>query len=78
MLGDYIDRGSDSRGVIEFLMTLQRWSPDEIVCLRGNHEDLLLAALESKDAELSWLSNGADATLASYRVSTRRIFPLLT
>jgi serine/threonine protein phosphatase 1 len=75
MLGDYIDRGSDSRGVIEFLMTLQRSSPDEIVCLRGNHEDLLLAALESKDAEFSWLSNGADATLASYRVSSTKDLP---
>lgn len=39
-LGDYIDRGPDSRGVIEFLIDLQKWSPDEIICLRGNHEDL--------------------------------------
>lgn len=40
-LGDYIDRGPDSRGVLDFLIDLQTWSPDEIVCLRGNHEDLL-------------------------------------
>src|ERR1700730_13190781 len=37
-LGDYIDRGPDSRGVIDFLIDLQTWSPDEIVCLMGNHE----------------------------------------
>lgn len=67
-LGDYIDRGPDSRGVIEFLIDLQKWSSDTIICLRGNHEDLLLAALEGNDAELNWLANGADATLDSYRV----------
>ncbi|MBM7486706.1 serine/threonine protein phosphatase 1 [Bradyrhizobium sp. USDA 3686] len=68
-LGDYIDRGPDSRGVIEFLMDLQKWSPDEIICLRGNHEDLLLNALEGEDAENSWLLNGGSATLYSYRAS---------
>jgi serine/threonine protein phosphatase 1 len=75
-VGDYIDRGPDSRGVIEFLMTLQKWSPDEIICLRGNHEDLLLAALEGEDAELNWLSNGADTTLHSYRASQAIDLPL--
>jgi serine/threonine protein phosphatase 1 len=75
MLGDYIDRGPDSRGVIDFLINLQKWSPDEVICLRGNHEDLLLAALENEDAELSWLSNGADATLHSYRASRARDLP---
>jgi serine/threonine protein phosphatase 1 len=68
-LGDYIDRGPDSRGVIDFLINLQKWSPDEIVCLKGNHEDMLLDALEGEDAELNWLSNGGDATLHSYRAS---------
>lgn len=75
MLGDYIDRGPDSRGVIEFLMNLQQWSPDQIICLRGNHEDLLLAALEGDDAESNWVSNGGDATLRSYRVSHARNLP---
>jgi len=31
-LGDYIDRGPDSRGVLDLLIDLQKWSPDEIVC----------------------------------------------
>jgi hypothetical protein len=35
LLGDYIDRGPDSRGVIDFLIDLRKWSSDEIVCLRG-------------------------------------------
>lgn len=68
-LGDYIDRGPDSRGVIEFLIDLQKWSPDQMICLRGNHEDLLLAALEGEDAKLSWVSNGGDCTLKSYKVA---------
>ncbi|MBR0860672.1 serine/threonine protein phosphatase [Bradyrhizobium diazoefficiens] len=75
-LGDYIDRGPDSRGVIEFLMDLQKWSPDEIICLRGNHEDLLLAALEGEDAELNWRQNGAQSTLNSYNARSPRDIPL--
>ena len=41
-LGDYIDRGPDSRGVLDYLIDLQKWSPDEIICLLGNHEAMLL------------------------------------
>jgi serine/threonine protein phosphatase 1 len=74
-LGDYIDRGPDSRGVIDFLINLQKYSPDEIICLRGNHEDLLLAALESEDAELHWRQNGAAATLKSYRAQSPADIP---
>ncbi|MBR1232082.1 metallophosphoesterase family protein [Bradyrhizobium sp. AUGA SZCCT0182] len=75
LLGDYIDRGHDSRGVIDFLLQLQRWSPDEFVFLRGNHEDLLLAALDGNDAEVHWLSNGGDATLRSYQASCASELP---
>ncbi|MGJ4899128.1 metallophosphoesterase family protein [Bradyrhizobium oligotrophicum] len=74
-LGDYVDRGPDSRGVIDYLIDLQKWSPDEIICLRGNHEDLLLAALEGEDAELNWRQNGAHSTLKSYRVTAPRELP---
>jgi serine/threonine protein phosphatase 1 len=75
MLGDYVDRGPDSRGVIDFLVDLQKWSPDQIICLRGNHEDLLLAALEGEDAEMNWLSNGGEATLRSYEASRATDIP---
>jgi len=66
-LGDYIDRGPDSRAVVETLIDLQRSLPGRVVCLRGNHEVLLLDALAKDDMSL-WLFNGADATLASYGV----------
>jgi serine/threonine protein phosphatase 1 len=73
-LGDYIDRGPDSRGVVERLMELQQQLPDRVVCLRGNHEALLLEALATGDMRL-WLYNGADTTLASYRVDDIAALP---
>jgi serine/threonine protein phosphatase 1 len=60
-LGDYIDRGPESRGVIECLVGL----PGAPVFLKGNHEDLLLNALAGED-EATWLLNGGYTTLLSY------------
>jgi serine/threonine protein phosphatase 1 len=65
-VGDYIDRGPDSRGVVETLLTLQRDDP-RVICLRGNHEALMLEALETGDEAL-WLLNGGGETLDSYDV----------
>src|SRR5215470_13453186 len=42
-IGDYIDRGPDSRGVLETLLALQK-SQGNVVFLRGNHEQLMLDA----------------------------------
>ena len=64
-LGDYIDRGPDSPGVIERLMA----GPPpgfEWICLRGNHEQQMLAFLDDPAAEAAWLRNGGLATLAAY------------
>jgi serine/threonine protein phosphatase 1 len=69
-LGDYIDRGQDSRGVLDLLIDLQKWSPDEIICLLGNHEDMLLAAIADEANEPRWLRNGGDQTLLSFRVAS--------
>jgi serine/threonine protein phosphatase 1 len=65
-LGDYVDRGPDSRRVIELLMNLQRVGP--VVCLKGNHEELMLkAVVERVEGTLPvWLENGGRATLRSY------------
>lgn len=63
-LGDYIDRGPDSRQVVERLIALKAERP-ETVLLRGNHEDMLLAALEGR-MSTTWLFNGGEATLRSY------------
>ncbi len=62
-LGDYVDRGPDSRGVIALLLEL----PGAPVFLKGNHDDLLLRALANdEDAIRTWLYNGGFATIESY------------
>jgi serine/threonine protein phosphatase 1 len=63
-LGDYIDRGPDSRGVVDFILSLLRCSPG-VQCLIGNHEALLLDYLSGKDRRL-FLLNGGTTTLESY------------
>jgi serine/threonine protein phosphatase 1 len=60
-LGDYIDRGPDSKGVIEHLLTLR----GRYTFLMGNHERMFLDFLQGKDRTL-FLYNGGTATLESY------------
>lgn len=67
-LGDYIDRGPDSHGVVEYLIELQAFMPDRVICLMGNHEDMLLKAFEDEGREDHWLRNGGTQTLYSYQV----------
>ena len=45
-LGDYIDRGPDSAGVVAYLRELPRTCPARVVTLRGNHEDAWLTIVE--------------------------------
>jgi serine/threonine protein phosphatase 1 len=66
-VGDYIDRGPDSRGVIETLRKLQDGNPD-VICLRGNHEALLLEAAQTGE-DATWLYNGGTQTLQSYGIA---------
>ncbi len=67
-LGDYIDRGPDSAGVIKLLMELDADDSVDTVNLRGNHEQMMLDAYSegARDYRLHWLTNGGDATLESY------------
>ena len=67
-VGDYIDRGPDSCGVVALLSDLQHKMPGSVICLRGNHEQLLLRALREEEAVLEWFRNGGGPTLASYGV----------
>jgi len=63
-LGDYIDRGPNSRGVIEQVIRL--FDQCQVVPLLGNHEELLLHALSRSSAMKAWLTCGGMAALASY------------
>ncbi len=67
-LGDYIDRGPDSAGVIERLLAGRA---HRTVFLRGNHEDYLQLFLAGRDVLEPWLRYGGLATLASYGVNPR-------
>ena len=68
-LGDYIDRGQDSRAVLEWLSTSKPLT-DGRICLMGNHEDLMLRAIADPQAMPGWLYNDGTETIASYLVGT--------
>jgi len=68
LLGDYVDRGRRSRDVVNLLIEAQAANPDNVVCLKGNHEDMLLDAAGG-DGENLWLDNGGYTTLHSYGVT---------
>ena len=53
-LGDYIDRGPESAGVIATVRRLQAREPGCIVCLKGNHEDLMLKAYRDQSKVNLW------------------------
>jgi serine/threonine protein phosphatase 1 len=66
-LGDYVDRGPDSRGVVDMLA--RRPLPGfESMFLKGNHEDSLLEFLTDPGIAPAWMAYGGDATLYSYGV----------
>ena len=68
-LGDLIDRGPDSAGVIERLTSLGT-SPARILLLLGNHEEVLLRVLDGEPGlAYDWLGFGGDACLESYGLS---------
>jgi serine/threonine protein phosphatase 1 len=64
-LGDYIDRGHDSRRVIDMLLGELPQGFD-VHFLKGNHEAIMLDFLEDPSYLGQWLANGADATFGSY------------
>lgn len=65
-IGDYIDRGSFSKEVVDYILRL-RSKYENIICLLGNHEQMFLRYLEGIDEDL-YLSNGGVNTLRSYEI----------
>jgi serine/threonine protein phosphatase 1 len=66
-LGDYVDRGPNSRGVIDLLIALRNSRRCHTVFLRGNHEDMFLDFLGERGSHGdAFLFNGGRATQASY------------
>ena len=64
-IGDYIDRGDDPRLTVRYVRGLQEVYGDNIIPLRGNHEQMLIDYV--KDVDYSWLYNGYEHTNDSYK-----------
>jgi serine/threonine protein phosphatase 1 len=69
-LGDYVDRGPDSRGVLERVVALH--ASGRLVALRGNHDLMMLHARDWEETGALWLACGGQSTLASYGVASLR------
>ncbi|WP_419908136.1 metallophosphoesterase family protein [Hoeflea sp.] len=71
-LGDYVDRGPDSAGVIDRLM--RGVAGFDTVCLKGNHEAMLLACVDTDDRQVwqHWMRNGGTATMGSFGLDPAR------
>ena len=63
-LGDYVDQGPDSRGVLEQLVALGQTC--RLVPLMGNHEEMMLDAFENPARQEQWMAYGGRITLDSY------------
>jgi len=68
-LGDYIDRGDQSRKVIDYIIGLKDKDFD-ITTLIGNHESMLLETLVNEDFLPEWIRNGGSATLKSFGIKS--------
>lgn len=73
-VGDYVDRGPDSFGVIEVLLEMEKEAKEgsgpSCTFLRGNHDQMMLDAIENQDdpeAQELWRINGGTQTLMSYQ-----------
>ena len=68
-LGDYIDRGPDSKAVVSRIIRLSQ--QQHVIALRGNHEVMILSAREDPLQFNLWCSYGGDETLRSYEAGYR-------
>lgn len=74
-VGDYVDRGPDSKGVLALLLDLTRQDPSRYISLLGNHDQMLLDFLSGPEPNGFWLRIGGADTLASFGVAEPRGVP---
>src|SRR6266436_367957 len=72
-LGDLIDRGPDVPGCVELVLNLCQENPEKVICLRGNHEQMLLDFIDQ--ASLIWMATatGSDQTFRQYTETPVRL-----
>lgn len=73
-VGDLIDRGVDSKGVIDTILRLKERIASVRYC-RGNHEQLMFDSVKGESEKAAWLRNGGDTTLHSFGISTFEEMP---
>jgi serine/threonine protein phosphatase 1 len=71
-LGDYVDRGPDSKGVIDRLIALSETC--ELIALKGNHEEMMLRVTDHGEPHTEWARHGGIETLDSYGFDGRLDF----
>jgi serine/threonine protein phosphatase 1 len=71
-VGDFVDRGVDSCGVIDHLVRKMK-PPLYRICICGNHDDAFLNFLREEQFDPAWLDFGGDKTLASYDVDVQAL-----
>ncbi len=69
-LGDYVNRGADSKGVLDTIMALSKQC--QVITIMGNHELIMLDGLTYQDDFEFWLKVGGDKTLQSFHLFPRR------
>ena len=73
-VGDYVDRGKDSKGVIDLVIKLRREGYN-IHTLRGNHEQMMIDAAKDEHRLKHWLRNGGNQTLLSFGITSIKELP---
>jgi len=66
-LGDYVDRGPDSKGVIDFILELKE-KGYKVHTLRGNHDQMMMDSDKNPEDFRHWVKNGGDKTLESFGI----------
>ena len=76
LLGDYVDRGPDSKGVFDTIFKLKD-EGYQVTCLRGNHEQMMLDAFSNdyEDSLAFWMQNGGKQTMDSFYLKDGKTIP---
>jgi len=74
-VGDYIDRGPDSKGVLDHLIGMKE-AGYNMVFIRGNHEEMLIESFSSESFFRPWIYNGGGKTLDSFGLSEEEYLEL--
>lgn len=74
LCGDYIDRGDESKQLVDFLIKLKNNYPECLVLLKGNHEQMLLHGLRGSGPWMNcWINNGGIKAIESYGINAERL-----